>query len=691
MKILPKLISSLLIASGLFFFLPRSAFAQDANADAAACIGKGLAEYMNAVIGGGPYNHIRLLSPAFNMTNPASIEIVNAMNTNSAKFNELSGIAGNSYNLVGKTITQWVNEFMSATKLSGSVFLTETGNYDTQDLNLLKTELSKIKGNSGQNYIAGLLFNAFNTNPEFSFQALCNPASDPSCQQIRQVCGAGCGKIGVNYATVYPQSVFLYPKAKDQAMNFILEIAMDDAPTVIDSLRVARANGATPVIRIGVEDDSGGFGDPLRYVAFLKEVDDAVNFPVYAIAGPNEPDAEYWATPTCPRINPAAPAPSLVTSQNPIPKPYVACADTSDPEFHSLRPYQASPCKQEVEQAVIFCGNDFWAKETYKHEHPDPYSGPVSIKLPNGESISCTAWSDDVSTCTYNKINSAIDVDITLDKAKLTILGNTELVPNSINQANLLDPATRMNEYVSWFLNGAIYQYEDTLPSQIRDILNFAGPIRKLLPQIAQLELHDDQKNEAGATRHNQFVDEGLRLSSANSKSEKVPFSSTEDRTGLIRGERKDESTDFPDNDDVIPVNSIVWNPSDKNRKSIDDIYFGQRRKSLNYPRYYSQRSEPQKLVDLTIITLKARKKNRSATSTQKVIGQIRVTTSLAHTITNPRDSKKKYQEILVTSLIGLLARSHAVAIQSMTQVETLTLIVWQSAASHVKYTHMFQ
>lgn len=96
------------------------------------CIGSGLAKYMNAVIAGaGGLQHIKLLSPAFNMTDVASPPVVKAMMASGANFGGVVAIAGNAYNIQGVGITAWVDQFMTKSGLAGkSVFMTEIGTFD---------------------------------------------------------------------------------------------------------------------------------------------------------------------------------------------------------------------------------------------------------------------------------------------------------------------------------------------------------------------------------------------------------------------------------------------------------------------------------------------------------------------------------------------------------------------------------
>lgn len=269
----------------------------------------------------------------------------------------------------------------------------------------------------------------------------------------------------------------------------------------------------------------------------------------------------------------------VTISSSPIPEPYVACEQVrpdfthGDTEFHSLRPYQASPCNQKVEQTVMYCGNNFYAKETYKLLPPD-FAAP-----PGGGTADCTPWKDEsgdgskmTQSCTFKNVKSGIEVAIRLDPADLPILGNTQLVPNSINEVNALDNPTRMNQYVSWFLNGAVYQFEDKLPTTFQDILTFAGPLRKLLPELVQTNLRADQKASLPGARHDQYVTSTNRLDSVPETSKYAPFSSTEDRIGEVSAAQKDKVTNFGGN--TFAVSDIVFTPSDNNKQSVDDIYF---------------------------------------------------------------------------------------------------------------------
>jgi hypothetical protein len=98
---------------------------------------------------------------------------------------------------------------------------------------------------------------------------------------------------------------------------------------------------------------------------------------------------------------------------------------------------------------------------------------------------------EDGDTCTYRgpQIDKHVLVDLT--DVELPILGNTQLTKNSQNNADQIDDATKLNEYVSWYLNGANDKAEyaptdATTTEGISKIVDFSGPLKKLLPSIIQ-------------------------------------------------------------------------------------------------------------------------------------------------------------------------------------------------------------
>jgi len=262
---------------------------------------------------------------------------------------------------------------------------------------------------------------------------------------------------------------------------------------------------------------------------------------------------------------------SVKTAKAQIPPPYVPCNQVRSPEFHSLRPYQASPCNQEATELALYCDSSFVLPDTFvidKTFSNPPTSwvysylgNPISPVRPedsfnqpacrfcvgnfcavslgtacvadlnqcqtNTDCFnSCRNNLDGTETCTF-LVNRERDVAIDLSGAEFPIMGNTQDVINSQNlwgnslpfdvfdvsePLDAYDP-TKVNEYVSWYLNGIINRAEyKTLdpddPNDFLKITDFSGPIRKLLSFENQITQRVSQINEAneGDVRHNQVV-----------------------------------------------------------------------------------------------------------------------------------------------------------------------------------------
>lgn len=157
-----------------------------------------------------------------------------------------------------------------------------------------------------------------------------------------------------------------------------------------------------------------------------------------------------------------------------IPPDYIPCNKTADPEFHSLRPYQASPCSSEVVPYASFCGN----KLTLKEVVPATYPGGGGIcKQESGKVV-----------CKFNIPVPPHKVIIDLTSANLPIMGNTEEVTNYKGEADQLTDAQKVNEYVSWYLNGVINRAEysplDVSKNCIGETSQRAGMCLNTLPVI---------------------------------------------------------------------------------------------------------------------------------------------------------------------------------------------------------------
>ncbi|TET26352.1 MAG: hypothetical protein E3J76_00400, partial [Candidatus Aminicenantes bacterium] len=188
------------------------------------------------------------------------------------------------------------------------------------------------------------------------------------------------------------------------------------------------------------------------------------------------------------------------------------CKKENDPEFHSLRPYPAEPCDEEVSETALFCGNSLVISDTVSALQTTPPELDEN----------CIPIGNDRYRCTYKIENKLRTIAIDLADAELPIMGNTEDVRNS-QRSDGFDDAEKMNEYVSWYLSGIIGRAEDEpinpeTEEGIRKIIDFSGPLKKLLPQSVQykyqirtieraLVKHVNEDGESQErSRHNQIV-----------------------------------------------------------------------------------------------------------------------------------------------------------------------------------------
>jgi hypothetical protein len=189
----------------------------------------------------------------------------------------------------------------------------------------------------------------------------------------------------------------------------------------------------------------------------------------------------------------SAKAQTSATTPIPAPAP-IPCSTSSNPEFNSLRPYQASPCQTSVAPTAKYCGNTLNLQ--------------VSINQPYTPGTPGCSTSGGNVTCNYSTSENFPAVTIDLTGANLPFLGNTEDVLNSQSASESLTDAQKVNGYVSWYLNGVINraEYGDTQNTS-DNLINYSGPINKLLPSAIQ----DAQRiqtitNVDSSTNHNQIV-----------------------------------------------------------------------------------------------------------------------------------------------------------------------------------------
>lgn len=155
-----------------------------------------------------------------------------------------------------------------------------------------------------------------------------------------------------------------------------------------------------------------------------------------------------------------------------VPDPYVPCSQDRNEEFHSLRPYQASPCNENVQDEALFCGNDLVLTD--------------SITVSKSQASSCTG-----DVCSFT-VDQSKEVAIDLSGADLPIAGltgNGNLVINSQDQPEPegADDSLKVNEYLSWYVNGVINRAEypfldDQNEDDVKKLTTLSGPVKKTPP-----------------------------------------------------------------------------------------------------------------------------------------------------------------------------------------------------------------
>lgn len=176
-------------------------------------------------------------------------------------------------------------------------------------------------------------------------------------------------------------------------------------------------------------------------------------------------------------------------------------------EFQTTRPYQKNvECNASVSETSLYCGNSLiLSDEVTVEQTADPSSDPDCELLGGGKYYRCN----------YT-VNRQTSIAIDLSDANLPILGNSELVKNSQNynsapDGGYLTDAEKVNEYVNWYLRGTLYTAEENKPNpkneeDINRIINYSGPLRKLLPQAIIQKNQIETIEAAGETQHNQVV-----------------------------------------------------------------------------------------------------------------------------------------------------------------------------------------
>ncbi len=189
-----------------------------------------------------------------------------------------------------------------------------------------------------------------------------------------------------------------------------------------------------------------------------------------------------------------------------FPPPVVPCLENGpkgirNPEFHSLRPYQASPCGDAPK--AYFCNNDYTILEPINQKWDPNWcwygsvgggpsgagTGPGGGGNSGGDSYFCEMKPNAVVSGVDNRQidvyiiggSDGRDYAISLNKVKYPIVGNTQNVINSQSANDEFASEQKLNQYVNWYLQGVVEkaEYGDRLPG---DVETLAGPVKKLLP-----------------------------------------------------------------------------------------------------------------------------------------------------------------------------------------------------------------
>jgi len=162
-----------------------------------------------------------------------------------------------------------------------------------------------------------------------------------------------------------------------------------------------------------------------------------------------------------------------------------------DDEHHSLRPYQSSPCNPNLEDTALFCANDIILGD--------------SITVNRDQALNCTpiqppgGGPPTTEICTF-EVDRSRSFAIDLSGADLPIMGYTE--PSKGNEGRFeqvvnsnvqpdpetVDDAEKVNEYVSWYLNGvnerAEYPFLDVEKNCIGETTRKPGVCKPTIPVV---------------------------------------------------------------------------------------------------------------------------------------------------------------------------------------------------------------
>jgi hypothetical protein len=196
------------------------------------------------------------------------------------------------------------------------------------------------------------------------------------------------------------------------------------------------------------------------------------------------------------------------------------CKENPD-DYHSLRPAPGDPCYQKYADLSYMCANTMVIKDKIE---VSPYSGG-----------SCT-YSGTTIKCNF-RIPRTIFVSVDPSEAELPIMGNTEdVIPHASDSGEISD-LQKINDYLSWYLNGVTNRAEypptstdtkikytpilntflinvsglskndlDPEAKTIDKLISYSSPINRLLPFNIQIEQRRKIVASAKKYMHNQVV-----------------------------------------------------------------------------------------------------------------------------------------------------------------------------------------
>lgn len=262
-----------------------------------------------------------------------------------------------------------------------------------------------------------------------------------------------------------------------------------------------------------------------------------------------------------------------------IPPPRYPCSQTISGEFHPLRPYPGSGCdplipRKDPEAPVATNPEKLFL--TFKCGKSLNVEGEVTVKdvvnicgmqlLPSNP-LSAPLDSTGTSAlyrCATNSYDicfvKRIDWDVVFDlsPSELPIIGNSQLP---------LDDETSANAYLDWYLNGTVQHSEQQAlnpndPDDMRRLSTYAGPLKKLLPQVAQEELRNSLIAVADNDVHNYKTISGRRLQNTPINLYKyIPLASQEDTTGEYHASIA--SVQPPIDGTILTIDLYINSPSD--------------------------------------------------------------------------------------------------------------------------------